>query len=371
MRSLDHLWNHPEGFSPLDAATVTWVGDNGHTRGYKNRGLQAALTDILQSARLGYCVVGSDVAGYHGRSNPDDMGPATSALLRSWPMPGDRAAAGDEQFGTATDKDIAPNIYIRWAEFSTFCGLFLNGGHGERRLWKRSRPELEIIRKFSWLHTELVPYVYSQVVECHHGGPPLMRPLTQGKFHYLFGGDLLVAPMYEDKQEREVSLPPGRWRYFFRDDEVLSGPTKLRREFPLDEFPVFVREGAVIPLKITRPYTGLGDTNSAEFTTWLIYPSGKTQFTLWHPETHPNPEKTTVTVDSGPPVNIAFSGRHEPHILRIVVPSRPARVTRDAVELLEGDAWQFDAARQRLIIKTRDYDRGAYQLFVPERKSGS
>jgi alpha-glucosidase (family GH31 glycosyl hydrolase) len=367
VRSLDHLWSHPEGFSPLDAATVTWVGDNRHTWGYKDRGIQAALTDILQSARLGYCVIGSDVAGYHGRSNPDDIGSATSALLDSWPKPRDGGTAEAAQFGTAADNDIAPNIYIRWAEFSTFCGLFLNGGHGERRLWKRSLPELEIIRKFSWLHTELVPYMYSQVVECHQGGPPLMRPLTQGKFHYLFGGDLLVAPIYEDKLERKVSLPPGRWRYFFHDSEVLSGPAELRREFPLDEYPVFVREGAVIPLKVSRTYTGFGDTNSAEFTTWLVYPSGKSQFTLWHPESHPKPESTTVTVDSGPPLKIVFSGSHEPHILRILVPTRPAHVRRDRAELLEGDSWQFDEARRRLIIKTRDYAQGTYEIFVPEK----
>ena len=364
VRSLDHRWSHPEGFSPFDAATVTWVGDNNHTWGYDDRGLQAAMTDILESARLGYCVIGSDVAGYHGRSNPDDLGPATSALLGNWSKPASGAAAGASNFGTSADNDIAPNVYIRWAEFSTFCGLFLNGGHGERRLWKRSWAELEIIRKFSWLHTELVPYMYSHVVECHNGGPPLMRPLPHGKFHYLFGRDLLVAPIYEDKLERPVSLPPGRWRYFFRDRELRQGPAQLQREFPLDEFPVFVREGAVIPLKVTRPYTGLGDTNSAGFTTWLIYPDGQSQFTLWHPETHPKPEKTTVAVDFRQSLKIEFFGRHEPHILRILLPAKPVRVTLDGQELAEADSWQFDAAHQRLIIQTRDYAQGNYEIFV-------
>src|SRR6266581_595109 len=202
VRALDQPWSHPEGFSPLDAATVTWVGDNRHTWKYKDRGIEGAISDILNSAKLGYCVIGSDVAGYHGHSNPDDTGPATAALLASWrskepAAPGPALTvtnAGETpiplEFGTAARSDeIAPNIYIRWAEFSAFCGFFLNGGHGERRLWKRTQPELEIVRKFSWLHTELVPYMYSQVVLCHNGGQPLMRPLAQGKFQYLFGGD--------------------------------------------------------------------------------------------------------------------------------------------------------------------------------------
>ena len=364
VRSLDQSWSHPEGFSPLDAATVTWVGDNRHTWSYEDRGIEGALRDILQSARLGYCVIGSDVAGYHGRSNPDDIGPATAALLGNWSKPASGMAGGANEFGTSADNDIAPNVYIRWAEFSTFCGLFLNGGHGERRLWKRSWPELEIIRKFSWLHTELVPYMYSHVVECHNGGQPLMRPLPKGRFHYLFGNDLLVAPIHADKLERIVSLPAGRWRYFFRDHERLQGPAQLEREFTLDEFPVFVREGAIIPLKVTRSYTGLGDTNSAGFTTWLIYPDGKSQFTLWHPETHPKPERTTVAVDAGQSLKIEFSGQHEPHILRIFMPAKPARVTLDGGELAEGDSWQFDAAHERLIVKTWDYAQGRYEIFV-------
>jgi alpha-glucosidase (family GH31 glycosyl hydrolase) len=364
VRALDQR-NHPEGFSPLDAATVTWVGDNNHTWGYEDRGIQGAMTDILGSARLGYCVVGSDVAGYHGRSNPDAVGPATAALLGNWSKPAAGPAAATNQFGTASDNTIAPNIYIRWAEFSTFCGLFLNGGHGERRLWKRSWPELEIIRKFSWMHTELVPYMYSYVVECHNGAPPLMRPQAQGKFHYLFGNELLVAPIYADKLDWTVSLPPGRWRYLFHDQEVVSGPAQVQREFPLDEFPVFVREGAVIPLKVSRPYTGFGDTNSTGFTTWLVYPGGKSQFTLWHPESHPKPESTTLAVDSGASLKLEFSGKHQPHILRIHSQSKPTRVALDGAELPEGDAWQFDAAHQRLVIKTRDYAQGKYEVRLP------
>src|SRR5690242_19555756 len=86
-------------------------------------------------------------------------------------------------------------------------------------------------RKFSWLHTELVPYMYSGVVECHNGAPPLMRLQEQGKYHYLFGNDLLVAPIYADKLDWTVTLPPGRWRYLFHDDELTSGPAQVRRDF--------------------------------------------------------------------------------------------------------------------------------------------
>lgn len=355
IRALDvRRWVHPEGYAPLDAAPVTWVGDNQHTWRAKDRGLEAAIECILGSARLGYCVIGSDVAGYHGRSNPDDMGAATAALFKA--SRSDRASeppdasGGDPVF--RTDETIAPNIYIRWAQFSAFCGLFLNGGHGERRLWKRTPLELEIIRKFAWLHTELVPYMYSHVVACHRGGPPLMRPLRKGRFHYLFGEDFLVAPIHEDKFERAVTLPPGRWRYLFDDREVFTGPAQITRRFPLDEYPVFIREGAIVPLNVTRSYTGFGDTNSAGHVTWLIYPAGENAFTLWHPDTHPNPEATTVRVASGDEaLRIELSGRQTPHILRIHAPRRPKAVRLDAQPLLEGGDWRFDPAAERLVIR--------------------
>lgn len=363
IRAMDHYWSHPEGFAPLDAAPVTWVGDNQHTWKYQNRGIEAAITDILNSARLGYCVIGSDIAGYHGRSNPDDTGPATAAILSSWKPKTETQNPASTEFGTASGKDeIAPNIYIRWAEFSTFCGLFLNGGHGERRLWKRTQPELEIIRKFSWLHTELVPYMYSHVVKCHNGGLPLMRPLREGKFHFLFGHDFLVAPIHEDKLTRTVSLPPGKWRYLFDDRDVVPGPTQITRDFPLDEFPVFVRDGAIVPLKVTRAYTGFGDRDSAEFMTWLIYPNGQNEFTLSHPETHPRPEDTTVKVNPGKPLTIEFSGKHQPHILRIHSAQKPSAITLDGKNLIEAVAWRFDASAQRLLIKTRDYAHGTYVI---------
>jgi alpha-D-xyloside xylohydrolase len=178
----------------------------------------------------------------------------------------------------------------------------------------------------------------------------------------MFGDAFLVAPIHENKLTRAVSLPTGTWRYLFDDRGVLQGPREFTREFPLDEYPVFVRDGAVVPLRVTRSYTGFGDQDSAEFTTWLIYPKGRSEFTLWHPESHPNPEATTVKVDSGAALRIAFSGKRSPHLLRIRADKRPSRITLDGNELREGDAWSFEAENGRIIIKTRDYAHGNYLI---------
>jgi hypothetical protein len=189
-----------------------------------------------------------------------------------------------------------------------------------------------------------------------------MRPLPEGKFHYLFGDDFLVAPIHEDKSTRTVALPPGRWRYFFDDQEPLQGPMRLTRDFPPDEYPVFVRDGAVVPLRVSRPYTGFGDRDSAEFVTWLIYPSGKSEFTLSIPETHPTPEATTVKVDSSSALRIEVSGKKQPHLLRIFAKEAPSSVVLDSQPLVEGSAWNYDLKDHRLVIRNRTYAEGKYVI---------
>ncbi len=275
----------------------------------------------MKSARRGYCVIGSDIAGFGGPTIP-------------------------------------ANLYIRWAQFSTFCGLFLNGGHGERALWKRSEKELEIIREFAWLHTELVPYIYSHVVRCHEGNPPLMRPVAD-KYHYMFGDDFLVAPIYEDKLSRTVQLPAGRWRYFFDDADVINGPAQIQREFPLDEFPAFVRDGAIIPLDVCRDYTGFGDRDSADFLTVLVYPCGENEFTVYDTD---GEGSTTIRTQLGDDLRITFAGDKKTHTLSVLLPRKPLKVERDGEQLAEGKSWRYDTNRQRLRIRTRNYDEGRYTI---------
>ncbi len=69
-------------------------------------------------------------------------------------------------------------------------------------------------------------------------------------------------------------------------------------------------------------------------------------------------------MDSGPTLRLEFSGRHEPHILRIFAQNKPAHVLLDGGKLTEGAAWRYDSTQHRLIIKTRDYDRGSYEIIT-------
>ncbi|GMW03472.1 MAG: hypothetical protein AMXMBFR84_46060 [Candidatus Hydrogenedentota bacterium] len=316
-RSLDGA-GHPEGFAPFDAAPVTWVGDQDHAWTLKEEGIEEALTHILDSARLGYGVIGSDIAGYSGG-------------------------------------EIPAELYIRWAQFSTFCGLFLNGGHGNRALWERSEEELTIVRQFTWLHSELVPYIYSHIVAQHEGGPTLMQP-QPGKYQYLFGRDLFVAPIFEPSPTRTVELPAGQWRYFFDDAELIQGPLTVTRDYPWHEFPVFVREGAAIPLNVRRKYTGLGDESSEGHITLLLYPGAPSETRVIDPATE---KEFVVKLEKSENITVTLEGEVPPHILRIHAENAPSSIALDGAQVTE---WAFDQAANALILKSAAIQGGKYEI---------
>lgn len=337
-RAMDRGY-HPEGFAPIDAAPVTWVGDQEHyweskdfiSNEYEEKtdialkgiqGFESAIENVLKSAKTGYSIIGSDIAGFSG--------------------------------GT-----IPPRLYIRWTQFSAFCGLFLNGGHGERALWKRSEQELEIIREYSWLHTELIPYMYSYIVEAHNGGKVLQRPIP-GKYHYMFGDFLLIAPIFKDDLKNKVSLPKGKWRYWFDDSELIEGPVSFEKEFPLDEYPVYIKEGAIIPMNIESAYTGIGDENSKGYLTFLVYPDDRNNFTVHHPD---NERSTNMSVEeTNNSLKITLQGKKKAHILQIHLSSKPQRVVLDNVILSDSLDYIFDKKNNKLVIKTDDYSSGEYLI---------
>lgn len=320
---------HPEGFAPIDAAPVTWVGDQKHywksdtESGIKDdkagkdialkgiQGFESAISSILKSASLGYNVIGSDVAGFSGDSIP-------------------------------------PRLYIRWAQFSAFCGLFMNGGHGERALWKRSRQELEIIRAYSWLHTELIPYMYHYVVSGHRGGRLLQTP-ANGKYQYFFGDNLLVAPIFEDKTSRVIEIPEGRWYYWFDKEKVFDGPQTIEMDFPLEEFPVFIREGSIIPMNISRPYTNIGDSTYAGHITWRIFPGKKLSFSTFSPDDQSGTNLSAAA--TGAQIKLTLSGAKIPSVFSLHLQKAPRSVITGGQALAAGNDYRFDALKKELIIR--------------------
>ena len=208
VRGADFSLNFPEGFAPLDAAPLCWAGDQSHSWG--KRGLLEALDNVLHSARLGYPAMGSDIGGYYGEAA------------------------------------VSKRLFIRWAQFGCFCPLMLNGGTGEHRPWKFDAETLRIFRTFARIHESLRPYIERSVKAAARRGESMIRPVP-GKRQYMFGPDILVAPVYQDVESLQVTFPPGEWRDYWTPGNTYKGPATIVYPCPLDRYPVFIRQGARVP----------------------------------------------------------------------------------------------------------------------------
>jgi alpha-glucosidase (family GH31 glycosyl hydrolase) len=164
-------------------------------------------------------------------------------------------------------------LYIRGLQTATFSPVmqFHSESRGAEN-WDRSpwnmaaRTEDEriipIYRTYANLRMNLLPYIYNEAINSAERGEPLMRalmidfPSDPASFviddEYMFGRDLLVAPILkEHARERVVHFPPGTWLNFWTLEEIAAGPCTMS-SYPSDihMIPVFVREGAIIPINL-------------------------------------------------------------------------------------------------------------------------
>ena len=175
-------------------------------------------------------------------------------------------------------------LMIRWFEFGVFCPIFrlhgfrlpypvrdiLNpdgycGSGGPNEVWSFGEEAYEIIRRYMYVREELKPYIMKQMKLASEDGTPVMRPL----FHdfcgdknvydigdeYMFGPDLLVAPVVEPgARKRMVYLPEGcRWKDA-GTGMVYDGGTRIEADAPLDTIPLFLKENARLSLQM-KPST--------------------------------------------------------------------------------------------------------------------
>jgi len=175
--------------------------------------------------------------------------------------------------GNPNDPDFR-ELMIRWFQFGTFCpvmrlhgdrephsaplgadggGLCPSGAPNE--IWSYG-PEAEaILTRFIHLRESLKDYIKDAMRQAHTAGTPVMRPLFyhypqdslawRVEDEYLFGRELLVAPVYrKGERARSVYFPAGdRWIDIFTGTEY-GGGAERHVAIPLDRIGCFVRKGS-------------------------------------------------------------------------------------------------------------------------------
>lgn len=169
---------------------------------------------------------------------------------------------GSDTGGYLHGAPASDELFIRWIQASALGTVMQLGGGGEHHNpWDGATygPEvLEAFRTYGGLHLRLFPYLYAYVARNAEVGVPILRPLglayagdltlADAPDEYLFGADLLVAPVVEEgARSREVAFPPGRW-VAWETGEVFEGPATRSVEAPLARLPLFARAGAIVPL---------------------------------------------------------------------------------------------------------------------------
>jgi len=153
-----------------------------------------------------------------------------------------------------------PELFTRWFQYGTFLPtLRVHGDRKHTELWEFGTQAEPILARYDRLRYQLLPYIYSQAKATYDSGAPFMRPLWMDfpndpqvadiGTQYMFGPAFLVAPVTEQGQtQKDVYLPAGSDWYNFWTNEKLAGGRWVKVAAPIDQIPVFVRAGAIVPL---------------------------------------------------------------------------------------------------------------------------
>jgi alpha-D-xyloside xylohydrolase len=158
-----------------------------------------------------------------------------------------------------------PNALLlqRWTEYAAFSPVMEVMSTANIVPWTFDRnatdgktPALDTYKKFAILHMSLFPYRYAAAQEAVATGMPILRALALEyqddatarvrKDEYLFGPDLLVAPVLDENTSRPVYLPAGEWLNLFTGDAI-SGPATIVAQAAPDTIPVYARKGTILP----------------------------------------------------------------------------------------------------------------------------
>lgn len=165
------------------------------------------------------------------------------------------------------------DLYRRWLAWGVLSSHTRAHGAPPREPWDYDAALVEDFRNALGLRYSLMPYIYAQAKDSSARGFPMVRPLffeyptDRGSWtiddQYMFGSDLLVAPMFTSSDRRMVYLPPGTW-IDYQSGRVYEG-TKWH-EIAAGKIPVvlLVRNHSVLPhIKVAQSTKDL-DWNNVE-----------------------------------------------------------------------------------------------------------
>ena len=187
-------------------------------------GMAGSLKGGLHFGLSGFAFWSHDVPGFH--SEPDFM-----------------------------NSPIDPKVYVRWTQFGVFSSHMRYHGSHKREPW--FYPSVaEIVKKWWRIRYWLIPYIIEESEAATTSGYPVIQamlmhhPEDMTCWHiddqYYFGRKLLVAPVMNSDDRRDIYLPEGEWVDIFSGERFQGPAWQKKKDVPLDTMPVFCRPGTEI-----------------------------------------------------------------------------------------------------------------------------
>ncbi len=152
-------------------------------------------------------------------------------------------------------KKSPEDVYRRWTPFGMLTSHVRSHGEPPTEPWEYSKEFLNGFRAADNMRYKLMPYIYAEAKHASENGLPMLRalfvefPNDPGSWlvddQYLFGSDMLVAPLFENVTERNVYLPEGKWIDYQTGKVYEKGWHSIKAgDIPII---VLVKDGTVIP----------------------------------------------------------------------------------------------------------------------------
>lgn len=185
---------------------------------------------------------------------------------------------------------------LQWKCFTPILINMSGWAPRDKQPWVWGEPYTTYNRKYLNLKLRLTPYMYSYAYESYKTGSPIVRAmlwqypedvhtLTKDTQHQFMLGDwFLVAPVYEEATIRDnIYLPDADqiWIDYFTGEQYRGGRVINSFEAPLEKLPLFVKNGAIIPMYPLGRFDGDKLPNEAHPLTLDIYPYGTSRFEMY------------------------------------------------------------------------------------------
>ncbi len=175
---------------------------------------------------------------------------------------------GGHMFGALPEdqKKLDPELYTRWMQYGVLSPIFRTHSSKDARLnkeaWNFTSEYSNALFDAIHLRYALNPYIYTMARKTYETGISLCRPMYYDypskqeaydfKNEYMFGDDMLImpitTPINDNFSSVKVWLPDGNDWYEWHTGTILHGGQTLERKFLLNEYPIYVKAGAIIPM---------------------------------------------------------------------------------------------------------------------------